>query len=279
MVSPPNLADQRLLVVGASTGIGRGFALAASALGAKVACAARTVSAVESTAAEAGAACAIVGDVSVPADCDRIADEAAQALGGLDGVLYTPAPGYHLLLRSHDLESWEKQFRPIVIGASNITRAALPHLSPKGVVAYLSSVATRWTPYMQYGMSGYASCKAALETMIKGWQAEEPHLRFTSIVIGSTVGVSRRLQHQQDQQLESEIHRRLGGGGILDQGYMEAEDLGRFLAEMVAVLMAHPDIAAHELVLEPSPRPEREGLPIWELQKETASDGGGAGND
>ncbi|MFI5047836.1 MAG: SDR family oxidoreductase [Acidimicrobiia bacterium] len=249
------LDDQRLLVVGASSGIGRGFALAASSLGARVACAARTRSGVEATAAEAGGGPAIVGDVTSPADCDRIADEAARAFGGLDAVFYTPAPGLHLRLRDHDVESWDAQFRPIVVGASNMTRAVLPHLSHRGVVAYLSSVATRWSSYTQYGMSGYASTKAALEMMIRGWQAEEPDFRFTSVVIGSTVGVSRREQHQQDPELETEIRRRLAGGGILAQGYMQSEDLGRFLAELVALLLAHPDIAAHELVLEPSGPP------------------------
>ena len=254
-MEPFSLENQRLLVVGASSGIGRGFALAASDLGAQVACAARTGSTVEAVAAAAGGGPAIIGDVSVLADCDRIADEAARAFGGLDAVFYTPAPGYHLLLRSHDLESWEAQFRPIVVGASNITRAVLPHLSPKGVIAYLSSVSTRWSPHSQYGMSSYAACKAALETMIKGWQAEEPDFRFTPVVIGSTVGVSRRVQHEQDPELEAEIHRRLAGGGILREGYMEAEDLGRFLAELVMMLLAHPQIAAHEIVLEPSAPP------------------------
>jgi hypothetical protein len=104
-------------------------------------------------------------------------------------------------------------------------------------------------------MSSYASCKAALETMIKGWQAEEPNFRFTPVVIGSTVGVSRRLQHQLDPELETEIHRRLAGSGIMREGYMEAEDLGRFVAELVMMLLAHPQIATHEIVLEPSAPP------------------------
>jgi NAD(P)-dependent dehydrogenase (short-subunit alcohol dehydrogenase family) len=254
-LSSLNLENRRILVVGASSGIGRGFALAASDLGARVACAARTKSTVEATAAAAGGGPAIVGDVSVSADCDRIVAEAAQAFGGLDAVFYTPAPGYHLLLRSHDRESWEAQFRSIVLGASDITRAVLPHLTPQGVVAYLSSVSAHWAPYSYYGMSSYATCKAALETMIKGWQAEEPNFRFTPVVIGSTVGVSRREQHREDPQLEAEIHRRLAGSGIMRQGYMQAEDLGRFVAELVTMLLAHPHIATHEIVLEPSAPP------------------------
>ncbi len=259
----PVLQDRRLLVVGASSGIGRGFALAASRLGARVACAARTGSGVEATALLAGSGPAIIGDVSQPEDCLRIADEAGRAFNGLDAVFYTPAPGYHLLLRSHDLDSWETQFRSIVVGASNVTCAVLPHLARKGVVAYLSSVATRWSAYAQYGMSGYASCKAALETTIRGWQAEEPDFRFTAVVIGSTVGVSRRVQHEQDRELEAEIVRRLSGSGVMrrPEEYMQAEDLGGFLAELVALLLDHPAIAAHELVLEPAGPPLTTALP------------------
>jgi NAD(P)-dependent dehydrogenase (short-subunit alcohol dehydrogenase family) len=248
-----------LLVVGASSGIGRAFAVAAASLGARVACAARSQPGVEATAAAAGDGPAIVADVTSPDDCERIATEAVEALGALDAVLYTPAPGLHLRLRDHDTASWDAQLRPILVGASAITRAVLPHLAPKGVVAYLSSVATRWSPHTQYGMAGYAASKAALETMIRGWQAEEPGFRFTSVVIGSTVGVSRREQHQQDPQLEAEIRRRLEGGGVLGQGYMTSDDLGRFLAEAIALLLAHPGIAAPELVLEPSGRSDAGG--------------------
>ena len=69
--------------------------------------------------------------------------------------------------------------------------------------------------------------------MIKGWQTEEPDFRFTPVVIGSTVGVSRRVQHEQDPELRPKL---TGGSPVVEfsvRAISEAEDLGRFLAELV----------------------------------------------
>jgi NAD(P)-dependent dehydrogenase (short-subunit alcohol dehydrogenase family) len=244
------MQDKRVLVVGASSGIGRGFALSAAKRGPQLALAARRREAVEAVAADCGGqAAAIVGDVTSVADCRRIVDEAVTGLGGLDAIFYTPAPGYQMLLDATEDEDWEAQFRAIVIGASEITRAALPSLSSGAVVAYLSSVVTR---AQQYGMSSYAACKAALEAMIRGWEIEQPEFRFCSFVIGSTTGVGVREQHRRDPELRAEILRQMRARGFMYSRFMDAEDLGDFIATTVATMLAHPDIAASEMVLRPA---------------------------
>jgi NAD(P)-dependent dehydrogenase (short-subunit alcohol dehydrogenase family) len=244
------MKDKRVLVVGASSGIGRGFALSAAKRGAQLALAARRREAVEAVAADCGGlTAAVVGDVTSVADCRRIVDEAVTALGGLDAIFYTPAPGYQMLLDATEDKDWEAQFRAIVIGASEITRAALPSLSPGAVVAYLSSVVTR---AQIYGMSSYAACKAALEAMIRGWDLEQPDFRFCSFVIGSTAGVGVREQHHRDPELRAEIIRQMRARGSMHSRFMDAGDLGDFIADTMATMLAHPDIAVSEMVLRPA---------------------------
>jgi NAD(P)-dependent dehydrogenase (short-subunit alcohol dehydrogenase family) len=241
------LEGRRVLVVGASNGIGRSFATAAAGLGADVALASRDRDAIGDAAAGIGVP--IVGDVTEPEDCRRVTSMAAEALGDLDAVLYTPAPGYQKLLDATTQADWDEQFHAIVVGASNITRSVLPFLAEGALVAYLSSVITR-AP--QFGMSSYASCKAALETMIQGWQLEQPAYRFSAIVIGATSQVRPRPQHHRDPALRREIMRQFTGRGFMQTRPMEAGDLGQFLSKIVATLLAHPDINLPEIVVRSS---------------------------
>jgi NAD(P)-dependent dehydrogenase (short-subunit alcohol dehydrogenase family) len=236
------LAGKQVLVVGASSGVGRHFARTARLRGADVAVAARSRAGLEETTAGVGGV-VIVGDVTSSDDCRRIVDEAVDALGPLDAIFYTPAPGYQMLLRDTRRDDWIAQFDSMVVGACNVTQAALAHLRPAAVLCYLSSVITS-AP--QFGMASYAACKAALETMVQGWQIEQPDFRFCVIPIGATAGGSDRSQHQQDPALGREIMRQFVGRGFLQTRIMEAPDLGEYLADTVANLLAHPGITTNE---------------------------------
>src|SRR5215475_7998905 len=83
-----DLSGRRVLVIGASSGVGREVGLAASRAGARVAFAARRRDLLERAAAEAGAgALAVCCDVTESDDCARAVHEAASALGGIDAFV------------------------------------------------------------------------------------------------------------------------------------------------------------------------------------------------
>ena len=83
-----DLQDARVLVVGASSGIGREVALQAAAAGARVVLAARRADKLAEAAAEAGDRAAVaVCDVRDGDQCDAVVRDAVEQLGGLDIVV------------------------------------------------------------------------------------------------------------------------------------------------------------------------------------------------
>lgn len=178
---------RRILVVGASSGIGRSLGLQAAALGARVAFAARREELVASAAAEAGGgALAMITDVRDAASCVAAVDRCVDAFGGLDAVVYSTAIDVLTRLTDATAETWADTFATNVTGAALITTAALPFLrAARGRAVYISaSSVDRPLP----GMGVYASSKAALETMVRAWQAEHPDVCFALARVGSALG-------------------------------------------------------------------------------------------
>lgn len=81
------VSEGRVVVTGASRGIGRAVVTALAARGARVAAVARDRDALDALAAEAEGVTPIVADVGDPGACDAIVEGAAEALSGLDGVV------------------------------------------------------------------------------------------------------------------------------------------------------------------------------------------------
>src|SRR3984957_6522004 len=81
------LAGARVLVTGASAGIGRAAAIGAVRQGAQVVLAARRQQELEAATAEAGGGQAIAVDLTKPGDCERLGSAVQASLGGLDVVI------------------------------------------------------------------------------------------------------------------------------------------------------------------------------------------------
>ena len=181
-----SLKDRRILVVGASSGIGRVVAHVLSEEGAYVAFSARRVELCREEARQAVTpAIGLLCDVSDPDHCERVVRETVEQLGGLDDVVYCAGMIALVALEHADAYWWHKAFDTNVMGASLITRAALPHLqASKGTIAYLSSVAAHVGTWP--GLGVYSSTKAALNKMIDTWRCEHPDLGFARVGVGPT---------------------------------------------------------------------------------------------
>lgn len=246
MADPPTLRSARVLVVGASAGIGRAFAHHAVAQGAQVCVAARRADNLAEACQAAGGGEPVPGDVTDPVDCRRLVDEAAAKMGGgLDLVLYSAGAGTLAPIIEADPAAWHRDYQVNVIGPTLVCAAALPLLSPDGLVAFLSSegvTETRW------GLSSYAASKSALDATIRAWRLEHPERRFQRIILGPTMPTDFGKGFEPTV-LSTAMGRWIAGG--LSMTAMDTDDVGRHLAEVLGVILAHPGIDVPDLRLEP----------------------------
>jgi NAD(P)-dependent dehydrogenase (short-subunit alcohol dehydrogenase family) len=179
----------RTVVVGASSGLGRCIGIGLARRGARTALLARRQERLASAATEAGGGTlAIRCDVTSADSCRSAIAEAAEKLGGLDALVYTPAIGPLAGLIDTDAETWRRVFDTNVIGAALVTAAAVPHLTESsGMAIYLSSVSASQTPPWP-GLGAYAVSKAALDKLVEAWRVEHPTIGFTRLVVGECVG-------------------------------------------------------------------------------------------
>jgi NAD(P)-dependent dehydrogenase (short-subunit alcohol dehydrogenase family) len=179
----------RTVVVGASSGLGRCIGLGLAKRGDRVALLARRSERIEAAAQEAGpSAVAVQCDITDQASCESAIGKAADAFGGIDNIVYTPAISPLVRMVDTDADTWRRVFDTNVIGASLVTAAAMPHLTASvGKVVYLSSDAGPYGPSWP-GLGAYGVSKAALERLVEAWRAEHPDVGFTNLIVGECAG-------------------------------------------------------------------------------------------
>jgi NADP-dependent 3-hydroxy acid dehydrogenase YdfG len=180
------LEGYRILVVGASSGIGCAVGMQAAQAGASVAFAARRVDRLEDAVRVAGGrSFAFPLDVRNDEQCARAVEETAARFGGIDAVVYGAGMSPLFRLADADGDVWRALVETNVIGAAMVARAALPHLEAStGRMLFLGSSSVG-RPYP--GLVAYATSKAALHEYARGLRNEYPWLRVTNFVVGPTM--------------------------------------------------------------------------------------------
>ncbi len=174
----PGEVKLRALVVGASSGIGRAVVVAMAAAGAGVVAASRR--------RVDDLPCVWVGgDVRQEGACEALVNRAVATLGGLDALVYAAGVAPLGPAAALGAGEWHDVLATNVVGAALVTAAALPALGDAGGrAAYLSSDSVvRPRP----GLVPYASSKAALEALVRGWRAECPAVGFSIVRVGPTL--------------------------------------------------------------------------------------------
>jgi NAD(P)-dependent dehydrogenase (short-subunit alcohol dehydrogenase family) len=166
------LSNRRILITGGARGLGRAFAEAAIAAGARVAIADILEEAGRAAAAEIGAAFVALDLGSAPSIDAGIA-EAAAALGGLDGLVNNGAitSSGGRTLEELDPETWDRVMAVNVRGTWLATRAVLPHLraSGRGRVVNVASDTALWGAPR---LLAYVASKGAVIAMTRSMARE-----------------------------------------------------------------------------------------------------------
>jgi NAD(P)-dependent dehydrogenase (short-subunit alcohol dehydrogenase family) len=180
---------KKVVVVGASSGLGRCIGVGLAQRGARVALLARRKEKVADAAREAGNhALAIACDATDAASSRAAIAEAAEGLGGIDTVVYAAAVGPLVRLKDAEPDAWRRAFDTNVLGATLITAAALPHLTKSaGNVLFMSTTGASYTPPWP-GLAVYQVTKAALDRLADAWRVEHPGVNFTRVTVGECGG-------------------------------------------------------------------------------------------
>lgn len=162
--------DRIAVVTGASRGIGRSIALALAAKGAVIVAVDMDQAATDAVVAElqaAGAkALAVVGNVTVPADVERMIDAATEAFGRVDILVNNAGITRDgLLMRMKD-EDWDAVLSVNLKGAFLCTRAAFKVMSKQryGRIINIASVVGQMG---NAGQANYCASKAGLIGLTK----------------------------------------------------------------------------------------------------------------
>jgi meso-butanediol dehydrogenase/(S,S)-butanediol dehydrogenase/diacetyl reductase len=169
------LAGKAALITGGAGGIGVATARRFLAEGARVALLDRDPQALAAAAAGLGGGKSVVAVAADIADAAAVGDavrHAVGALGGLDVLVNNAAARVYQPLAEASAESWDAILGVNVIGASNVTRAALPPLRASGRGAVVN-VSSAFALIGRRGMGQYDATKAALVAMTRALAAEE----------------------------------------------------------------------------------------------------------
>jgi NAD(P)-dependent dehydrogenase (short-subunit alcohol dehydrogenase family) len=239
-VAKAALEGSRILVVGASSGIGRAFAVKAAKEGANTVLAARRKERLDEAVEEAGAGHVVAGDVTDPLDCERIVSEAASLVGELDILLYTV--GYAPLRRlAHTtVDDWRAVLDANLVGAHQVLRAALPKLAPGAIVAVVSSESVGQP---RSGLGAYVASKAALEASLGIWRTEHPRVRFSCVVVGGTVPTEFDMDLLVPSLQDWAVH------GLATEDLMATDEVADVLVGLFAAALPYPGIALEHVTL------------------------------
>lgn len=172
------LGDQVVVVMGASTGIGRLTALELARRGAKVVVSARDSESLAALAAEVqaggGRALAFPADVSDPSQVQAVVDRAEAEFGGIDSWINVAATSVYATFEETTAAEFGRVIAVNLLGYANGARAALPALRRRGGGALInvSSVEARVAlPYH----SAYAASKHGVAALTDALRIELRH--------------------------------------------------------------------------------------------------------
>ena len=168
------MTHRRLLITGASQGIGAALVEQARAAGHQVTFTGRDRARIDALASKTGAH-GVVADVARGDDNQRAVDEAFARMGGIDVLVNNAGYAYRAEIGSLDLAAMKKMFETNVFGLVDITNRVVPHLKAQAFGDIVNLASTSGMKGAPTG-TAYSASKWAVRGITQCWQAElRPH--------------------------------------------------------------------------------------------------------
>jgi short-subunit dehydrogenase len=180
------VSDAVVLVTGASAGIGRVAAARFAARGARVLVHGRDPGRTHNVADDVHGR-AVIGDLAIPADRQRIATEALDAFGRVDVLVNNAGFGYLGAVSAMDVDVIRRLVEVNLLASIELTRSVLPAMIERGrgAICFVTSIAGRT------GVAGeavYSATKAGLDAFADSLRVETADSRVTiSVVVPGVV--------------------------------------------------------------------------------------------
>jgi NADP-dependent 3-hydroxy acid dehydrogenase YdfG len=240
-----DIAGTRILVIGASSGIGHALAVAAHSRGAKVALAARRLDLLSQLANELGGSAHEL-DVSDPRAIEDVVAEVALEFGEIDAVVFTSAVVPFALIEETDVATWLHAYAVNAVGASHVLRVALPYFADNAVAVVASS---HDVGHPRAGVAAYHASKAGLDEILRSWRAEHPELPVIRVSVGPTDGTE--ILRGADRDLLADLYRTWAQAGQIPAKMSAIADVANALLSLIAVARANPTVVTEIVYLAP----------------------------
>ena len=239
-----SLEGQRVVVVGASAGIGRELAARAVRDGAQVILAARRLAALEALRAEAGGGTTVEVDIRDPESNAALAGRVRREFGSADLVVCSA--GYSPLRYMHEATpaDWQRVLSVNVVGIHQLVQAMLPVCTPGGLIGVMSSESTL-QPRDLLGV--YTSSKAALEMSLRIWRQEQSAVRITTLVVGGTFPTEFGTDFDMERLVPA--LQSWGRHGTLQEKLMTPQDVAAAIVGTLASIIDLPDVSIDTVVI------------------------------
>ena len=241
------LSGKKALVTGASSGIGRGTALALAAAGAQVALVARRAARLDELAAkikaDGGQALARAADVTDEGDATRAVQDAVDHFGGLDILVNAAGMTQVGKVENANLTDWRYVFELNFWAGLYTSRAAIPALKAGGGdIVNVSSTAGRRPVGATFGP--YAASKFALTAFTESLRAEVTLAGIRVCIIEPGATATEIHSHIKDEKVRESTRQH-----IEKDGAMQPEDVA---AAIVFVVGLPRRVNVSQLMIRPS---------------------------
>jgi NAD(P)-dependent dehydrogenase (short-subunit alcohol dehydrogenase family) len=162
-----DISGKTALVTGSSKGIGWAIASALHAEGCRVALNGRSAVDLVAASSQLDGSIAVMGDVTQPAEAQRVVMEAVGAFGHLDILVCNVGSGRSVPPGCETPEEWQRVFSLNLWSTTNTVEAArLALASSRGVILCISSICG--LEVIKGAPVTYSSAKAALHAYVRG---------------------------------------------------------------------------------------------------------------